>query len=523
MVKQDEEFISQAYRLFDEFYRAGAAYREKCRENEKYWAASEWAEPGENGEPQPVTPVLFSTLESVLADLMDSYPEAVLLGEEPQDDDAAARLTQLVRYVLKHRHYRKTYRDKCRSALIKGTSVQEVYWDSELYGGLGDVNVREWDVEAFCWDPLFADIQQGRACFKMGFFPESWYERRYPDLYPLMKADGYAYQPAREDFIRDGEREIMLLEYWWREYLPDEQRWRVHMCKLAGGVLLEDSRDEHPEGMYEHGMYPFIVEPLYPISGQPVGRSMVDVMKSLQLYADRLDQIILKNALTSSQVKMLVNRGADLDERALMDGEAELVRGGRIDESAVRWMQTAPLAAYVPAYQQMKLSAIKEESGQNQISRGEAAGGITAASAILAMQQAGSKRSRLLIEQLYDGFEQLVRMIVDVIQENYTEQRVFRLENQPNGQLFYGGEQMMDFDVNIQVQKQTAYTTLYQNELALQLLGAGLIDKPSALELMSFVGKEQVEARMQRQFEAAEQAAREALKQKSNGKGGEKE
>ena len=33
MVKQDEEFISQAYRLFDEFYRAGAAYREKCREN----------------------------------------------------------------------------------------------------------------------------------------------------------------------------------------------------------------------------------------------------------------------------------------------------------------------------------------------------------------------------------------------------------------------------------------------------------------------------------------------------------
>ena len=81
---------------------------------------------------------------------------------------------------------------------------------------------------------------------------------------------------------------------------------------------------------------------------------------------------------------------------------------------------------------------------------------------------------------------------------------------------------MMDFDVNIQVQKQTAYTTLYQNELALQLLGAGLIDKPSALELMSFVGKEQVEARMQRQFEAAEQAAREALKQ-TDGKGGEKE
>lgn len=522
MIRQDEEFIARVYRLFDEFYRAGAAYREKCRENERFWAASEWDAPGEPGEPQPVTPVLFSTLEAVLADLMDNYPAAVLLGEEPQDDDAAGRLTQLVRYVLKHRHYRKTYREKCRSALIKGTSVQEVYWDNELYGGLGDVNVREWEIENFCWDPLCADIQQGRACFKMGFFPESWYEQRYPEEYPLMQADGYAFQPEPGSFVRDGEREIMLLEYWWREYLPDEQRWRVHMCKLAGGVLLEDSRRQRPEGMYEHGMYPFIVEPLYPMSGQAVGRGMVDVMKSLQLYADRLDQIILKNALSSSQVKLLVNRGADLDERALMDGEAELVRGGRIDEGAVRWMQTAPLAAYVPAYQQMKLSAIKEESGQNQISRGEPAGGITAAAAILAMQQAGSKRSRLLIEQLYDGFEQLVRMIVDVIQENYTEQRVFRLENRRDEQLFYGGEQMLDFDINIQVERQTAYTTLYQNELAMQLLGAGLIDKQCALELMSFVGKEQVQARMQRQFEAAEQAARDALKQQTV-KGGEKE
>ena len=83
-LKQDEEFIARAYRLFDEFYRATQAHRDRCRENERYWCASEWGEPGEENEPQPVTPVLFSTLESVLSDLMDNYPEAVLLGQEPR-------------------------------------------------------------------------------------------------------------------------------------------------------------------------------------------------------------------------------------------------------------------------------------------------------------------------------------------------------------------------------------------------------------------------------------------------------
>ncbi len=510
-LRQDEEFIAGAYRLFDEFYRAGEAYRETCRENERYWCSSQWQGTGEEGEPRPVTPVLFSTLESVLADLMDNYPEAVLLGEEPGDDDAAERLSKLVKYVLSHRGYRRTYREKCRSALVKGTSVQEVYWDGDLCGGLGDVNVREWNIENFCWDPLFADIQEGRACFKFGFFPRSWYEVRYPALAPLMREDAYSRPEAPERFTRDGEAEIMLVEYWWREYLPEENRHRVHMCKLAGGVLLEDSRIAQPEGVYAHGMYPFIVEPLYPLPGQAVGRGMVDTLKSLQRYADRLDQIILKNALMSGHAKMLVSRGADLDEQGLLDGEAELVRGGRIDEGAVRWMQVAPLAGYIPTYQQLKLAAIKEESGQNQLSRGEAAGGITAASAILAMQEAGSKRSRLIIEQLYDGFALLVRMLVEVIEENYTERRIFRLDGGERGLLSYGGERVMDFDVSVRVQQQTPYTTLYQNELALQLLRAGLISADSALGMMSFEGKEQVVAERRRD------------QQKLAGKGGENE
>jgi hypothetical protein len=53
----------------------------------------------------------------------------------------------------------------------------------------------------------------------------------------------------------------------------------------------------------------------------------------------------------------------------------------------------------------------------------------------------------------------------------------------------------IDFDVSITVQKQTPQKTLYQNELALQLMNQGLITKEDALEMMTFQGKDRVLAR----------------------------
>lgn len=498
-LNQDEAFVQSVYRLFDEFRDATEGYREKCRDNEQFWRTNHWHGQARHdpNEPQPVTPSMFSTLESVLADLMDNYPDAVLLGEEPHDDQKAECMTQLIRFILKRRHYRKTYRRKCRSALMKGASVQEIYWDKNLLGGLGDVSIREWAIDRFYWDPKFEDIQDGRACFKTGYYPLSWFELHYPEQAPFIQSDRYGRGEEKAFLTDDKSGDVLLLECWFREYDAREDRYRVHMVKLAGGVLLEDSRKERPEGMYRHGLYPFILEALYPLDGQPVGLGLIDVLKNLQIYADKLDQIILKNALMSGKLKLLVNRAADVDEASLTDMNAEVVRASRIDEGAVRWMQAQPLSGTIFTYQQQKILAIKEESGQNQFSRGETGGGVTAASAILALQEAGSKRSRVLIDQLFDGYEQMVRMMVAVIQENYTEKRVFRIHGEGETMLSYGGNsEEIDFDVSIQVQKQTPYSKLYQNELAMQLLSAGVIQPSDALEMMSFEGRERILVRV---------------------------
>ena len=224
----------------------------------------------------------------------------------------------------------------------------------------------------------------------------------------------------------------------------------------------------------------------------------------------------MKNTLMSGKLKMLVNKNADVDEDAMLDWSKEVVTAARIDDGAVRWFQAAPLNPYVMAHMNSKLAAIKEESGQNQFVRGEAAKGVTAASAILALQSAGSKRSRMIIDQMYDGFSDLVSMIVSLVAENYTEARVLRLEEGEKVadmvfsadmmQYAYDGQdrpvtkngekipRYFEYDVTVAVEKQTPYQTLYLNELALNLLRSGMIDHSEALSMMNFDGKEKIAA-----------------------------
>lgn len=494
----EQDFVRRAQSLFEQCERGVRPYHEKCRQNEQYWRAQHWRDKAQPaGQPQPVTPVLFSTIENMLADFMDSYPEPVVLGQGPQDDQQAAAMDALVRHILKRRHYRSTYREKCRMALKYGTSVQEIYWDDSLYGGLGDVNIRTWDITQFVWDPMAPTLQQGRACFKVRHHPLEYFKQHYPDHAQRIAQTLNRHDKMEDEFTAQSST-IRLIEYWYKK------DGAVHMAKIASDVLLCRSEQTRPQGMYAHGQYPFVMEALYPLHGQPIGLGLIDLYKNLQVYADKLDQIILKNAMMSSKVKLLISRGADLDEAALLDGEKEVVRGARVDDGAVRWFQSAPLSHYILTHQQQKLAAIREESGQNQFNRGEGGRGVTAASAILALQEAGSKRSRMLIEQLYDGFEQVVRLMLRLIAENYTEARRFRVTEQGVDQMLEVGANgsMMEFDLAVQVQQQTPYRTAYQNELALQLYTSGLISREDALEMMRFDGKQRIVAGLRQQAPA---------------------
>jgi hypothetical protein len=182
-----------------------------------------------------------------------------------------------------------------------------------------------------------------------------------------------------------------------------------------------------------------------------------------------------------------------------------------------------------------KISELKEISGANDFSRGEAGGGITAMGAILALQEAGNKISRDIIADSYNVYTHIVYMCIELIRQFYDEPRMFRIigeegnaeyiqytnegiKDQPlepsyetEGMMFNpeSGQMEQDpnyqpkyrtpiFDIKIKPEKASPFSREAQNEMAKELFNIGFfnpqraVEAKLALEMMSFEGKDKI-------------------------------
>lgn len=331
-----------------------------------------------------------------------------------------------------------------------------------------------------------------------------------------MQADTLGLRPMRDELLQVREEDtILLLECWQREYDAKSGQYRVHMQKLAGGVLLEDSRRQKPEGYFAHGQYPFVVTPLFPRKGTCLGFGFVDMFEKAQLYSDKLDQILLKNALMASHNKLLVTGASGFDIDDLRDWSKEVHKGENLN--GVTWFPTPPLPAYLVSYIQAIRESIKEESGSNDFSRGMTAGGVTAASAIAALQEMSSKRSRMAVRAVHDAFACAVRQELEVEREFCLLPRRVALPSADQRQAVLTADMLsqetklgnrvpLEFNVSIKVQRENQFTVAAHNELILSMTNMGMLTPDVAMELMLFDGKEQALSLMAKKRAALEAA-----------------
>lgn len=504
--EEKRALYERAMALFSEFRSAYLPEWERLSNCEQMYRGNHWHDIPETdaSEPRPVTPVIQSTIENIGADLMDRVPDAVIAPESARDRNVA----RVVEAVIRQNHdaacYPREYRKLVHDLLVGGYAVQEVGYDPAENGGLGGAFVRHVDNRSILFDPLAAAFQEGRAVFKIKLCTRRWIEERFPAHAPFLTDDAYRASDTAEDptLAQDRRNTLLLIEFWEREYDAETGMSRVHMAQIAGGRVLTDSRDEKPEGYFRHGMYPFVLTPLFPRRGSALGLGIVDMFETQQRYADKLDQIVMKNALMASHNKLLVTEASGFDPDDLRDWSKEVHRGESL--GGVTWFATPPLPSYIIGYIDRIRDNIKQDSGANDFSRGMGGGGITAASAIEAMQEMSNKRSRMISRQLHEAFRDAVRMEIEVEREfNYFSRTVNVLEDGESVERTFesamlereapGGVYVpIEFYIRVRAQQETKYSASSQNELALKMLAAGIIDPAQAAELMVFEGKEQV-------------------------------
>ena len=172
-------------------------------------------------------------------------------------------------------------------------------------------------------------------------------------------------------------------------------------------------------------------------------------------------------------------------------------------QAVAMWHNAPPLPSHMLAYMQYIRQTIKDESGTNDFSRGNVSSGVTAASAITALQEMSSKRSRMEARRLHYGFKQCVRMLLEVEREFDKKERIVSITmgGEPIqltvDKMFWkslnkGKKVPIEYNISIKTMRETKFTKLANNELMLQavnIFGASA-DPVIIFEGMEFEGKE---------------------------------
>jgi hypothetical protein len=494
-----DKFAEAIMSLYEEYYEAYYSTEwERLDDNAKLYRGDHWSGMEETAglsisdpnKPRPVTPILTSTVENIKADLSDEYPEAVITPDATTEEGVvlAKVLTPYIRQELEICGFERDYDDITQDLVQDGWACMEIGWDPLLNNGIGGSFIRYIMNKNFMCDPLVSDIQNGRACFKIDKLPKDYFKQHYPDLYPDMNGDGdmklddsFDNFNATNKTTKQG-NSFRFLEAWFRFYDPDTDSYKIHFATVAGHKVLENSAVDYPNGYYRHGMYPFELARLYRQKGSALGIGVMDLFKDAQRYSDKLDGILMENALRASRPRLAINPDmVDVDEARDFSKEVIEVNNGMIGQ-ACQWFETSPLPSYIMNYIQLIRDGIKQESGANDQSRGQTGGGVTAASAITALQEASTKRSRLEARALHYAFKRAVSMQIAVLRDKADVTRTICVtlggnmvplpfDKRSLVLLTDGVETPIDFLVSIKTARQTKYSKMSHNELWLQMMG----------------------------------------------------
>ena len=520
---RDEQspFASAVYRLFREYADAYRTEWERIDDNEQIYQGDHWRGVddkylgGDERIPKPSTPIITSTIENIKADLSDEFPEAMIVPEIPDNEVAAKVLTQVVRQELSACNFAREWDKETQDVLNDGWSVWEVGFDPDANQGAGGTFLKYVINKNWMCDPQSIDMQKGRAVFKIDRLPRDWFVQHYPDYVQFMKGDDDLLTDDHDDFnattAESDKKCYRLIEAWFRIYDPETRRHKVHMVLLAGGQVLENSYESKPGGHYRHGMYPFVISRLYPQKGSALGIGITDLFKGAQRYSDKLDQILLLNTFRSSRPRLLIQKGlVDYDDARDFGKEVIECEGNPV--TSMQWQQANPLPSHIMAYITGIRETIKQESGSNEQSRGNTSAGVTAASAIAALQDMSTKRSRMEARALHYGFEDAVSMLLEVLREFSVVERKITVTIEGkrivlpfskatmNDILADGREIPMTFHVSIKTSRQTKYTKQAHNDLWLQMMQVmgNTVDPAIMIEGLDYDDKEQLLDNIQR-------------------------
>lgn len=473
---------------------------------------------------------LHNVIVSKHADAMESFPEPNILPREKADEEEAKLLSDIIPCILENNNFEKTYSDAMWQKMKTGTGCYKIVWDQNLLNGLGDIRVKNVNLLNLYWQPGITDIQRSRYFFQTEMVEKEVLMQKYPQLEGKLRNTG----PFSSRFLYDDSVPtsdyVTVIEVYYHKHQQGKKT--LHYCKFVGDQVLFATENEtevrqgfdgKPKpamalvGLYDHGKFPYVFDPLFPIEGSPCGYGFVDLCRNPQTEIDIMKTSFVKNAMVGSIPRYFALENSNVKAEDFLDLSKPLVPvSGNIDETAYRRIEHTSLDGNYLNLLQQDINELRETSGNTETSTGTTNSGVTAASAIAALQEASGKGSRDSTKSSYRAYTEIVDFCIELDRQFYDMPRHFRIVGeygvhlfktynnaglQPQPQSFLGQDMGMRkpvFDIKVSAQKKNVFTTVSQNQLALDLFKLGFFNHQLAdqavlcLGMMDFEGKDDI-------------------------------
>ena len=457
---------------------------------------------------------LHNVIVSKHADAMESYPEPCILPREAGDKAEAAMLSAIIPCILEQNRFEETYSAAMWQKMKTGTALYKVFWDARALEGLGDIRVEQTNLLNLFWEPGVADIQKSLYVFQTEPVDREVLLERYPQLQDKLRGNS----PVTARFLYDDavkkDNLVTLIEVYYRVGT------KLHYCKYVEDQVIYASEDDPllaQRGLYDHGLYPYVFDALYPIEGSPCGYGYVDICRNPQTEIDLLKTSMVKNAMVGAAPRYFSRGDGSLNEQEFLDLSKPIVHVNSASEDALRQIGHNRLDGVYVTLLDRTVQELRETSGNTETSTGNIASGVTAASAIAALQEASGKGSRDATRSAYRAYSRIVELCIELIRQFYDLPRQFRITGQVGQEEFISytnvglrpqdqgnpfgvemGWRKPVFDIKISAQRKNIYSRVSQNELAMQFFKLGFFQPQNAsqallcLGMMDFEGKEDI-------------------------------
>jgi hypothetical protein len=518
--------IVEAEQILQKYKDGKKNLEQRIIENEEYWKLNHWRlmnpQHTNKNDPRPTSAWLFNSINNKHADAMDNFPEANFLPREESDKQTAKTLSSIVPVILEHCEFEATYSSAWWDKLKGGTGAYGVFWNNSMMNGLGDVDIRKIDLLNIFWEPGIERLEDSRNLFITELVDNDLLEEMFPET---------------KDKV-NGSSTLNLSKYYYDDTVDTSQKsavidWyykkagKLHYVKYVNDIVLYASENDPnyaERGYYDDGEYPVVFDVMFEEKGTPAGYGYIDIMRNPQSFIDAMDSSLVKNVALLAKPRYFVKDSSGVNEEEFSDTSKDFVHvsNGSLDDTGIKRIDVESIPTQYLEIKQNKIDELKETSGNRDFSQGATVSGVTAASAIAALQEAGSKTSRDMIKSSYRTFTKICNKVIERVRQFYDEPRSFRITGPNNQEQFvnfdnsplqpqgagmeFGLEikgRLPVFDISVRAQKASPFSKIAQNELAKELYGLGVFNPDNAdqayavLDMMDFEGKDAVMQKVQ--------------------------